>query len=643
MMKRLIYIWLMLAPLAGALAHDGKGRDDPKYPVSDIAPELLEDAHLVIRKSEELFTIKSIGETVYRQHYVYTILNDKADPLRQVSVYFDNETSKVEEFEAWVYDAKGEEVDKMKKSEIKEQSYVQGGNLFDGIRLMYSNLTKPDYPYTIEVITEKTYYGTLNMPQFAPQWSENISVESSSYTILAPSDLKPRYRENNFDGEFTEKIEADIVKMEWRVSNLQTVETEPLSWGIREVVPIVEFAPNKFKYGGYEGDMSTWKSFGEYFWQLNEGRDKISAKTAQEIDRITQGLSNREKIKVVYEYMQNRTRYVSIQLGIGGLQPFEALMVDEVGYGDCKALTNYTYSLLKSVGIKSYYSLIEAGMYPDPVSPDFTVDPFNHVILCVPTESDTVWLECTSQKNPFNYLGTFTSDRSTLLITENGGKLVRTPRYKLSDNLRSRNVQVKFDESGNALIFESTAYKGLHYSTSYLNQVVDQGDEIKKKWARKYTDLANFDLESINIKDVKTELPQAVVKMKMTSQKYASRTGKRFYFQPNLMSHVEDSFKPVEDRKSPFSIKYPLAFVDTIVYDFPSSFQVEYLQEPVSIETEFGNYSSHVQFVQGRLTYFRRLELSYGEYSPDKYDDFIEFIEKVKDADKSKVVFTTKT
>ncbi len=85
--------------------------------------------------------------------------------------------------------------------------------------------------------------------------------------------------------------------------------------------------------------MDSWTNFGAWIISLNKGRSVLPEETKKKLHSLTDGLkTTEEKVKVVYEYMQNRTRYVSIQLGIGGFQPFEASVVDQTGYGDCSGI-----------------------------------------------------------------------------------------------------------------------------------------------------------------------------------------------------------------------------------------------------------------------------------------------------------------
>ncbi len=91
--------------------------------------------------------------------------------------------------------------------------------------------------------------------------------------------------------------------------------------------------------------------------------------------------------------------------------------------------------MLAYAGIESFYVKVYAGDQPKDLIMDFAEQQFNHAILAVPINKDTIWLENTSNINPFGYMGAFTQNRFALLISKDQSKLVRIPALKMDDNL----------------------------------------------------------------------------------------------------------------------------------------------------------------------------------------------------------------
>ena len=268
-------------------------------------------------------------------------------------------------------------------------------------------------------------------------------------------------------------------------------------------------APLDFEYGGYKGSLRSWNTYGEWMYKLIKGLDALPPSEMTKIAEITAKTDDvRERVKLIYEYMQSSTRYVSIQIGIGGHRPSEASLVIKNGYGDCKALVNYTMALLKGAGITSYYTLIKSG--PDgKVIKDFVNDQFDHIVLCVPLQKDTVWLECTDQRSPFNFMGNFTDDRYALLITPDGGKLVKTPAFKKGENVIKRTGTISMNNFGKSTAKLSYYYSGMNYDTASALFGQASKDEMKRylKGTLRFSDI---DLTEVNFSETKTEKPSAI-------------------------------------------------------------------------------------------------------------------------------------
>lgn len=612
--------------------------DAQDYNAFIIAEELKEGANAVVRKDEGHFKILSIDKAEFTFHYAVTILNERADDMAYIAMGYDKLKS-LSDININVYDGVGKRIKRVKANEIDDRS-AYSDNLFDDNRIKYVDVKQSTYPYTVEVSYKLKYKYLYSIPNWFFCGNENVSSESSKYVLEYPIGIGARYREFNFDGKKSESESDGFKRISWEMNGMPVMDLERYGPSDREVIPNLRFAASKFSYEGYEGDLSSWDGMAKWQMSLNEGRDRLPAETVSKIRSMTDGMTPLDKIKTVYKYVQENTRYVSVQLGVGGFQPFPAEVVDEVGYGDCKALSFYTQSLLSEVGVDSYYSWVFAGNRPPEIDRDFPEDIFNHIILAVPHENDTIWLECTSQTNPFGYLGGFTGNREALMISESGGDLVRTTSYPTESNNMISNVTIEINKDGHALVERSTYYEGTMADYMLDRSVWSKDDQ--KDYLEEAIDIPTFELQDFSferVNDVEVRLD-----VKLWVNRLLSKSGTRLFLQPNVMN--KNYFVPVKykERKTDVVVRSGFHEYDTLNFSMPAGFRVEAKFDPIDIQSEFGEYQAEIiQNEDGEFQYVRHFMQKKGRFDAAKYDDYLQFHKDVVRADKRKIALVSGT
>jgi hypothetical protein len=299
--------------------------------------------------------------------------------------------------------------------------------------------------------------------------------------------------------------------------------------------------------------------------------------------------------------------------------------------------------MLGLIGIKANYTLVRAGEDEAPINTNFPSSQFNHAIVFVPNQADTIWLECTSQTNPFGYMGNHTGDRKALAITERGAKIVSTPRYPYALNVQSRTSDVMVDAKGNAKAKVRTTYSGTQYENGGLDFIANYQHDDQLKWVEKNTDIPSFNIASFKITNHKSRIPSATVDLDLTLNRLANVTGKRLFLSPNLMNRFNYVPEKVENRKSNVLLSSQSTDYDTIRFQVPEEIYPEFLPDPVFLKTRFGEYEASFKVDQGKVIYNRRMVLKPGEFPPESYKELIEFFKNISKADNIKLVFLTKT
>ncbi len=298
-------------------------------------------------------------------------------------------------------------------------------------------------------------------------------------------------------------------------------------------------------------------------------------------------------------------------------------------------------ALLKEAGIKAHSVIIWGGNYEGFVRESFPSHQFNHVISCVPLERDTVWLECTEQTMPAGYLSSFTADRYGLLIDETGGTLVRTPKYGLNENLKSRMISASLQDEGTLSVTASTRYKGecqdeLHQKVNYLSK------EKLLEYLKSEIDLPTYDVVNFNYVQKKAALPTIDEHLELTAPGYAEISGKRLFVNPNILSRFDEKLAADDERKNPIELYESSRDIDTVDIAIPKGYQPESIPADTKIQSRFGNYSTSVIVQSDHIQYLRVFERNSGVFPASDYEELVKFYEKIYKTDRKEVVFVKK-
>jgi len=610
--------------------------------VLTIPDSLKQNANSVVKFYNTNIELVSQRKMVIKVKKAVTILNKIGDDESEITVYYDN-NRKIKLLKAVAYDSFGNQIKKISKKDFKDYSAADGFSLFNDNRMKHYSYIPISYPYTIYYEYEIESPNTAHIPKWYPIGSYNQSVQQSTYHLNFPNNLTIQKIEKRFN-EFSIKSKEENNSLKFEINNSLAIKYEESCPSYMNIMPWLMIASNKFHLEGEDGTANNWKEFGKWRYDhLYNGKDQINESTKAYVNMLVKNIDNPiEKAKIIYEFVQNKTRYVSVQEGIGGWKPIKANEVDRLGYGDCKGLTNYTKTLLDAVGVESHYSVIWAGQNIMNVEDDLFSMQGNHVILNLPTDNGNIWLECTSQIDPFGYQGTFTDDRDVLVITPEGGQLKHTGIYNDKDSFQKSLANYKLTSKGSLEADIEISSAGIQYEDHFRLEKKSKKD-IEKHYNSNYWSYINNlkigDYNFINNKD-------SIIfkeKVKIKASDYASFSGDRMLFIINTFNRVSHVPKRYRNRKLPLEISRGFIDKDLFEITLPNDYAIEAIPDNAKIENEFGLYQFSIEKISPtKLKYSRTFLINKGLYPAKDYKNYRNFRKQIAKLDKSKIILIKK-
>lgn len=619
--KTLAFFTLFLGGIATALGQD--------HAVQHIAPHLLERAHATIRDESVHIDLHSLTNMSIRIARTVTVHNRNGDEHGAINVYYDK-SRKIQRINGEIKDEHGQTVRKFSMRDFQDNSASGASNLYDDSRVKQYQPVVHHYPYSISYEIEIRDQQSLVVPHWAPDYRYDVSVERSSYTITAPRAQHLRIHEKNYQGNRTETDDGKTTRFTWTLPATPAKRSEPLSPPRDSEATFVRVVPESFQYYKKKGRFSNWQEYGKWMYDelLADKKDLPASAIAHAQSLTADAATPREKAEVLYRHLQQKTRYISIQMGIGGLEPFPASSVEKLGYGDCKALVVYMQNLLEAVGIPSYYCIVEAGPIKRDITAEFAnISDGNHVILCIPFENDTTWLECTSQLLPFGYLGDFTDDRTVVACTHEGGKILRTPRFDHAESLQYREAHLQIGTDGSITGTMETLFKGNQLDNHYSNAHQSRQDQNRN--LMQWYNVNGISFGAIGYETIVGDTLAISESLEFTIRDYVVRADGVAILRPNIFNATE-GIPATRNRMNEVYINRGFTDVDVLHFALPDEYSKNLSPLSHTVETPMATYELEIKVENGVLTSRRMFQLREGRYPADTYQQFHEAMATIR-------------
>lgn len=608
------------------------------FPAAAIPENLKKNADAVIRKDFTTVQINKIDEIKYQYNTVTTVLNK--DGVSKAAVYIPYEKGdNISDVKITIYDESGKKIKSFSKSDLADFANNPQGAFYSDNRILTLSFTPAQYPYTVDFSYQITNKNTIFIPDFVPFTSTNVSLEEAQFKIINTSGINLKTKTYPSKYEYASVIESGgALDKIYTYKNIPAIEDLQLLPQPVKILPKVSFALMQFNLEGKEGSINNWSDFGSWYYKsiLQPVSVSTPAIKAEVATLNLQGTAE-EKVKKVYQYMQAKTRYIFVALGIGGWQPMLPDEVQRKGYGDCKGLTNYMKTLLDEAGIPSYYCVINSSPSQISFDPEFPKMGGNHVILMVPVEKGNIWLENTSQQVAFNHLNYTTTDRNVLSIKQNGIDIINTPVYSAEQNKERQLLKVKVNEDNSITGEGNFSYTGSQYdySLGLTNLTPKERNETLK------SQLDVLNCEKIEMKNFINDRDQAqtVYDVDFKANNFSKNTGNSLIFRA-VPIYTNPIYKTDENRKLPFEIGQSFEDEFEINFTIPQNYKIDEIPDDVTVNSEFGNYSLQFTKNEKQIKVLRKIRVNKGLYPKEKYNEYVSFRKKAINIDNSKILIT---
>ena len=375
----------------------------------------------------------------------------------------------------------------------------------------------------------------------------------------------------------------------WSMDNITPFKIENNHPGILHTAPhivayIKEYEVNN-KSNRVLGDIDLlYKYYLDFVKNLNLQTDPNVEALAL---KITENINDEsEKLKAIFQWVQQHIKYVAFENAYEGFVPREAKTVYERKFGDCKDMSSLITALAKSAGIPNV-NLAWVGTrripygYAELATP--AVD--DHMIVAYEKDGKYMFLDATDRELPFGLPSNFIQGKEALVQKGDNFSVVKIPVVDPKKNLQIESVSLRF-ENTKCIGIGNAKMSGL--LRSYVqNELGDAKNRARQEKIRGLLQKGNnrFVLTHFeeNIPDDKNQAYEVSYAFELDN--YLVSTSNQMFINPILDKSLERMLIE-KGRTSDFVLDFLIHQDFTYEWQMPANAEITYIPEALKIEND---------------------------------------------------------
>lgn len=422
-----------------------------------------------------------------------------------------------------------------------------------------------------------------------------LPIEKQVYELHVPNNMKISLIEKNMQAglvNYKKEEKRNEVIHTWTALNTDEEKEYESTPARLYYTPHILYKIDEFTTKGKTRTVTKTPRdlFDWYVSKINQVNSKPSERITYLADSITKGVtSDKEKIKRVYQWVQQNIRYVAFEAGMEGLIPREGDQVCAKRYGDCKDMSSIQFALLKSLKIPCYLTWIGTRRIPYTYTEVPLKNSDNHMIAAVKLDGQWVFLDATDPNGIFGLPTDHIQGKQAMIyISDTTYELVMVPVIPAETNyarevstftLKENDVEIKAKSNYGGLIAGNLANE-FHYLTEK-----EKEDFAKNviKGVRNNAILQHFDMPKPSSDD------HLELNYDYSMKDFVKDAGDEKYINIFLNKVMINSMVKESNRQIPYAFKYNINNEQRYIVQIPENFEVTYIPENVKFkEKDFG-------------------------------------------------------